>query len=217
MKVTTLACIQGAWLPKGTFTNILDIGAGTGILSLFAAQQMDGHIDAIEIETEAFEQLQENIVLSPWKQKITAHHDDIRNFTKYSPKKYNLIISNPPFFENQLTSSDDKINHARHETGLPLKDLVNCCDELLSNTGKVSILLPLIETSRLLELCASRSLYPSAQLIISDTKYKKPNAIVTILSRVQGKSYLQKLAIKTENNVYSKDFTSLLNAYYLYM
>lgn len=217
MKVTTVACIQGAWLPQGTFKNILDIGAGTGLLSLFAAQQKEGHIDAIEIEADAFEQLQENIAQSPWKAKIRGHHMDIRNFEKDTNKKYDLIISNPPFFEKQLKSSNDRINHARHEVGLSLETLVNCCNTLLADAGIVSIILPPEETSRLIQLCATRSLYPSSQLVISDTEHKKPNAIVTLLSREQCKPQLEKLVIKTKHRDYSKDFISLLEAYYLYL
>ena len=215
MKVTTVACIQGAWLPKFSPKDILDIGAGTGLLSLMAAQKYHGEIDAIEIEHDAFDQLKENITQSPWNNRIKCYHDDIKDFAKHNSKKYDLIISNPPFYEKQLKSPIDQINHARHEAGLTIEELIDISNRLLYEPGKISILFPPAETIKLTKLCKLNSLFLSNQLVISDSEKKEAKAIVTILSKKPTNPIIKKLIIKNENGMYSSQFNSLLEAYYL--
>lgn len=215
MKVTTIACIQGAWLPDFTPKHTLDIGAGTGLLSLMAAQKYPGEIDSVEIEHDAFDQLKENILQSPWSNRINCLHSDIKKFAKYSGKKYDFIISNPPFYEKQLKSANDKINHARHEAGLTITELIEICAHLTDESGKISILLPPTETKKLSELCVGKSLFLSHQLVISDSENKPPGAIITILSKKQSTLTVHNLAIKKDSGSYSSEFISLLEAYYL--
>lgn len=217
MKVTTLACIQGAWLPEFMPRSILDIGAGTGLLSLMAAQKYDCKIDAVEIDQDTYSQLKENSDRSPWKNRIKCHHDDVVNFTRHNSMKYDLIISNPPFYKNQLKSPDNKINHARHETGLSNEDLIDVSSRLISDFGKISILLPPAETTKLAELCRRKSLFFSDQLVISDSEKKEPNAIITILSKKPSNMISKNLIIKTESGSYSSRFISLLEPYYLHL
>lgn len=217
MKVTTVACIQGAWLPKFSPDRILDIGAGTGLLSLMAAQEYNSEIDAVEIEGDAYDQLKENITQSPWKGRIKCYHEDIRKFVMYAGKCYDFIICNPPFYEGQLQSSNIKINQARHETSLTIKELIGIAAQLLTKSGKISLLLPLSETAKLTELCKEKSLFQSAQLAISDTEKKESKAIVTILSKSRSKSVSNKMIIKNDDGGYSLEFQSLLKAYYLYI
>ena len=217
MKVTTMACIQGAWLPHLTPKNILDIGAGTGLLSLMTAQRYNCTIDSVEIDRDAFSQLKENVAQSLWKSRITCHHEDIKKFAKHTSKRYDLIISNPPFYSKQLKSSNAKINHARHDTGLTNEELVDISDRLLNDSGNISILLPLAESAQLHKLCEQISLFVASQLLISDSKGKEPKAIVTILSKKSLKTIAKRLIIKNDEGQYSQDFISLLDSYYLYL
>ncbi len=217
MKVTTIACIQGAWLPGFSPKEILDIGSGTGLLSLMAAQQYSGGIDAVEIELAAYGQLKENIAQSPWSSRIRCHHTDIKDFASESKKKYDFIISNPPFYTNQLQSIDPKINHARHEKGLKIHELVQVVARLLHIDGLASVLLPPEETNRLIDLAAGSSLFPTAQLFISDSEMKPAHAVVTLLSGKKANRETENLCIKTPENTYSPAFISLLRAYYLYL
>ena len=217
MKVTTVACIQGAWLPQLTPKNILDIGAGTGLLSLMAAQRYNCTIDSVEIEQDAFTQLKENVAQSLWNSRINCHHEDIKKFAKHTGKRYDLIISNPPFYSKQLKSSNTKINHARHDTSLTNEELVDISDRLLNDSGNVSILLPLVESAQLHNLCEQSSLFVASQLLISDSKGKEPKAIVTILSKKSLKTIAKRLIIKNDEGQYSQDFISLLDSYYLYL
>lgn len=215
MKVTTVACIQGAWLPDFSPNRILDIGAGTGLLSLMTAQVYGGIIDAVEIEDDAFYQLQENIARSPWADKISCHHMDINKFAVPAGDEYDFIICNPPFFGGQLQSADPKTNQARHQISLTIKDLIGIAARALTRYGKISILLPPLETAKLAAICEEKSLFQSARLAISNTEKKEPKAIVTILTKEPSKFKTAKLIVKNSNGVYSSDFQSLLKAYYL--
>ena len=217
MKVTTMACIQGAWLPDFAPESILDIGAGTGILSLMAAQKYNGSIDAVEIEPDAFQQLKENSTQNPLGNRIRCIHDNIIRFAASSSTTYDMIISNPPFYQNQLKSEDDKTNHARHETGLTILELLDICANLLHESGKISILLPPSETVLLHNNAMDRGLYPNNQLTICDSEGKKPKAIVTILSRKSTKVVRKELIIKNGLGAYTTDFIALLKDYYLYL
>ena len=217
MKVTTVACIQGAWLPDFFPANVLDIGAGTGILSLMAAQRYACPIDAVEIEHNAFYQLKDNIDSNPWNERIQGYHMDIKAFAKQSSKKYDLIISNPPFYQNQLKSLNDRINQAKHETSLTVSELLDVSSFLLSESGKISILLPLTESNQLSTIIPDKGLFFVDQLVISDTIGKTAIAAVTILSKTYKKPVEKKLIIKNENGSYTTDFISLVKDYYLYM
>lgn len=215
MKVTSLACIQGAWLPEINPGKILDIGAGTGLLSLMAAQKYKANIDAVEIEADAFHQLSENIALSPWSDRIYSHHQDIRFFAKENSRTYDLIISNPPFYQNQLKSGDLKIDQARHELSLTLPELLHVVHKSLAPDGICSILLPDKETQELLLLASSSPLFAIGQLIISDNPEKPAKAAVTLLSRNKGNNEQRYLNIKTSKKIFTSEYITLLRPYYL--
>ena len=215
MKVTTLACIQGAWTPGYKPQNILDIGAGTGVLSLMSVQKYKVPCDAVEIEENAYDQLKENIAQSPWRGLITSYYQDIRSFAQKRNNKYDFIITNPPFFEGQLLSEKPKQNIARHEAGLTLQDLLMVVSDLLTDHGRCSILLPARESDILLEHAEELSLFSIDKLLIQNTAEKASFATVTILSKNR-KSYLpQKLVIRGGRGDYTEEFKSLLKPYYL--
>lgn len=215
MRVTSLACIQGAWLPDIKPKNVLDIGAGTGLLTLMAAQRYHAQFDAVEIEGEAFVQLSGNVAQCPWTENIKCHHQDIRDFAKENSRAYDLIISNPPFYQNQLKSENSKINLARHDDSLTLEKLAEIIDRHLDQSGIASVLLPVEETRTFLLLAEALSIYPYNQLIISDNPYKKPKSKVTLLTRSSNNIRQQTLSIKNTHNEYSQEYITLLRPYYL--
>lgn len=114
MKVTTDACIQGAWTPVlPSVKNVLDVGTGTGILALMLAQKnSEITVDAIEVDKDAAGQARANVAGSPWRERINILEGDVRNYP--FDKRYDLIITNPPFFSNSLLGDDVNKNLARH-------------------------------------------------------------------------------------------------------
>lgn len=161
MKVTLDACIFGAHCAsflheKKHYEQGLDIGSGTGLLSLMVAQKGLKHITGIELDSAAAHQSIENIHESPYANKITIENMDIKNFQ--SQHKFDVIISNPPFFTNQLKGPDAKRNAARHNDGLSFQTLAACIKQNMSEQGVAWILLPFNEYTHFTECAIQQSL-----------------------------------------------------------
>jgi len=215
MKVSTDACIQGGWTPiESDVKNILDIGAGTGLLSLMLAQRTNKClIDAIELDEDAAKQTQENFKNSPWNERLHCIHADAKTFL--FDKKYDLIICNPPFFKNSLLGDDAKRNQARHTLSFSLEDLTNVIDVNLCDNGFASVLLPVTEQKQWMKLLYKNAFTVSHQLNIHPSKGKAANRIITVCSRKVFTTSHKDLFIRNEENNYSEDFEKLMRPFYL--
>ena len=216
MKVGTLACILGAYSNFPDPRHILDIGTGTGLLALMLAQRYPGtSIDAVEIETATYGQACENAASSPWGKDISLFHADIASFNPPHGAGYELIVSNPPFFENHKKSSDSKINMARHDDSLKMEKLLAAVSKLLTPWGRFFVLLPPSEAMRLGTLAPRYGLFPSAHLEIYNFPNKPCKAVILTLGRqkdILGKSAFY---IWRGQGAYSDEFIGLLKEYYL--
>ena len=146
MKVTTDSCIFGAWIVERLNQNpppahLLDIGAGTGLLSLMIAQsQPTAQIIAVEIEKQAAEQARENTERTSWRTQIRILNEDIKTFSPEN--QFDVIVSNPPFYEQDLNSPDPLKNQAHHDSSLLFSELIVQIDRLLNQKGRFYLLLP---------------------------------------------------------------------------
>ena len=224
MKVTTDACLFGAWVchemapHKNQPLQILDIGAGTGLLSLMLAQQFNhSTFTGVELDIKAAEQAQVNCAQSPWSNCINIVEGDILTFS--SPSAYNLIISNPPFYENDLKATSLKKNLAFHDNGIKLGQLLIRINELLKPGGLFFLLLPPKREADLLHWCefnelsiqASCHLRSTAKKSISRVFYrgcKSSNLSSTITNQTE-------LIVQGNNKGYSEEAYHLLADYYL--
>ena len=194
MKVCTDACLFGAYIANELqnipVKNILDIGSGTGLLSLMLAQKTTADIDTVEIDTIAFTQAKENIAQSLYKERIKIFNSDILKFTSY--KKYDCIITNPPFFETDLKSEDEKKNFAKHNTSLSLSKLLQAIDKLLIADGFFAILLPYHRSNYFEKESVKLNFYPIKEILVKQTP--KHNYFRTILffSRTKSSANQQK-------------------------
>ena len=219
MKVCTDACLFGAWvankieLKEINADNILDIGCGTGLLSLMLAQKTQAQIDAVEIDKNAFKQAKENINLTEWKEQINIHHGSIIDFK--SPKKYGLIICNPPFYENQLKSVDAARNKAMHATTLSYQDLIIALKNNLSQGGSAAVLLPYYAIKKFEETLLNHQLFIYEKCNVSHSPKHPFFRKIVIFSRVKKESSEYSISIKNNNNFYSEEFIELLKDYYL--
>lgn len=221
LKVCTDSCLFGAWVaneignrgfvPK----NILDIGTGTGLLSLMLAQKTVAQIDAVELDINAFSQASENVKNSSWPDQIMAFHSDIKLF---KPRhKYDLIISNPPFFQNDLLSKNNEKNASKHDSTLMLEDLINLVKNLLTDEGKFAVLLPWQRAEGFEKSASLISLYAESKVEVKQTPAHNYFRTMFIFEKKNTFSEKKSLTIKDSDNAYSKEFAALLKDYYLYL
>ena len=218
-KVCTDTSLFGALIEPNNTRNILDIGTGTGVLSLMIAQKTEGEITAIEIEENAYHQALQNVSESSWKDRIEVVNDDIKDYTKSSPQKFDLIISNPPFFQNSFKSDKNRKNLARHNDSLTLEELANCTSILLSKDGEFWVLLPEHESNILVKELASKNINLSKSIVVKNyLSDDKTSRIVNCFSFDKKEIVKKEIAIyQDKNREYTNDFVSLLKPYYLYL
>ncbi|MEY4541284.1 MAG: hypothetical protein RLZZ306_3041 [Bacteroidota bacterium] len=213
MKVTTDACILGAYSDLKKATTILDIGTGTGLLSLMLAQRSEAKIDAIEIDECAYNQAVINVNESIFKDKIKIHNTPIQKFE--TTNFYDVIISNPPFFQNHLKSQTTSRSNSLHTDTLSFDDLLDAVLRLLTLNGTFVVLLPAYESSVFEQLSTPKELYPQKKLTIHHRKGSKILRIITTFGRLKQEIINEELIIKNPDEGYTPDFQELLKDYYL--
>ena len=216
MKVCTEACILGAWFAEKirSYTYVLDIGAGSGILMLMLAQKIKGQIHGIEKDLACFRQLKENINHCNWKDKIRIFIGDVRTFV--FSEKYDFIITNPPFYENDLKSPDARKNLAMHASELSLGELLQTIDTNLTQDGSFGILLPYRRVDEFVRQTLDKGFHLSETLFIRQTP--RHNFFRAVLHFTRLKVHpvqSHELIIQDEKGKYTPEFTDLLKDYYL--
>ena len=231
MKVCTDACLFGGWVAQNESVikskQLLDIGTGTGLLSLMLAQVTEPFktiITAVEIEPQAATEAKSNFTLSPWKERLFLVNDSIQN---YAAKKrssniseqvfFDVIISNPPFFEGDLKSPDVNKNKAAHSIDLPWVTLIENVASLLAEEGSFFVLVPTLRAYTMQKLAESHHLYLTEEVLVyNDAKHLPFRAL---LQFKKSKSSVQrnKIIIKDAENQYAPAFTNLLSPYYLHL
>jgi tRNA1Val (adenine37-N6)-methyltransferase len=216
MKVSTDACIQGAWTPlTENIKRVLDIGAGTGLLSLMIAQRApDAYIDAIELNGSAARQAEENVAASPFAGRINVLNADATAWQ--SDEGYDLIICNPPFFRNSLTGPNAARNAARHTASLNLHSLIEVIARNLAIDGLSSIMWPADEQEAFAALAADSGLYMQRTLLVRDRAGTRITRIIGIYGRQNcAQPAVEELIIKSADGSYMPEFCRLLSPFYL--
>ncbi|WP_109832288.1 tRNA1(Val) (adenine(37)-N6)-methyltransferase [Reichenbachiella versicolor] len=217
MKVSTEACLFGAWVQANSAERILDIGAGTGLLSLMLAQRFDAVIDSVEIDEGAAHQASENFKESPWSDRLNIHHKDIQSFAESSSIKYDLIISNPPFFKSSLKSLSSTRNLALHQSeGLSASTLSVVIDKVLSNEGKAFVLYPEYESQLFSLEAKAKNLFAKPALIVKNQPNKGVFRIISEVQRNDFDAIPEQISIR-DGKEYTNEFVGLLKDYYLHL
>ena len=216
LKITTESCVLGAWVPiAAKVQQILDIGTGTGLLSLMMAQRCDASIDAVEIDHKMADLANTNFSKSPWTQRLNLIQEDIINY--HSEKKYDLIVVNPPFFAHHLKGKQQQKNQALHEDLLDQQTLLTSISRLLADNGRFAVMYPPFQADQFQLLCQSLGFEVLYTLILRDKADKPALRMIRLFGREQPLKMEETLIIKTSNGDYHPDFTTLLKPFYLRM
>lgn len=219
MKVCTDACLFGAILAEKIYreqnkvSNLLDIGTGTGLLSLQVAQKNSISIDSVEIDRDSYEQAQQNFSNSPWSKKLRIYNTNILDFV--ADKKYDCIISNPPFYEGDLKSDNSKKNAAKHDSTLKLEQLFKVIEEHLSPTGYFAVLLPYQRVDYFIALAADFNYKVQEKWMIRPTDAHPFFRGILIFSLDTTEIITNEIFIKDSTGNYTAEFVDLLKEYYL--
>ena len=218
MKVTTDASLFGAWITAQSHpaAHALDIGGGTGLLSLMFAQKNEAKIDVIEIEQTCFDQMKKNIESSKWSNRIQCILKDVRDYT--STHQYSIIFSNPPFHQGQLRSDDVAINLARHGDELTLELLFKKIKELLSEDGVFYLLGPAYRDEETISTASNNGMFVKTKVFVKQSIHHEPFRIMYAFSRTEHSDVVSdEIIIKDEKDQYTGKFIELLKDYYLYL
>ena len=219
MKIGTDAVLLGAWtsINKNPFS-ILDIGAGTGILSLMLAQRSHAElIDAVEIDDSAYEQCVENFEQSPWSDRLFCYHASLKEFVNEIEDKYDLIICNPPFYSEDYKTKSNQRDLARFQDAMPFKQLLESVSILLSENGIFSVVIPFKEEKNFTELASNFKLFPSNILHIKGNPNSEIKRSLMEFSFQNSDTTTSELIIETKRHEYTEDYIDLTKDFYLKM
>jgi tRNA1Val (adenine37-N6)-methyltransferase len=218
MKISTDSLLLGAWaIVSESCSVVLDIGAGNGIISLMLAQRIsDCKIEAIEMDKESFDECVENFANSRWKNRMTCFHAAWQDFVKYDFKsKYDLIVSNPPYYSENLPKNHSSKHLAKFSSSLPFDELIDGVYQLLSENGVFCVIIPFKEKIKFINKAESKNLFP---LKITDVKGNKNTQFKrSLIAFIKKKSDCKndELIIEIERNRYTDEYKNLTKDFYL--
>lgn len=216
MKVGTDGVLLGAWASVFQAKKILDVGTGTGLIALMLAQRNPtAIIDAIEIDVSAYEQAKHNIQESKFQERISVILTDFSTFS--SDQKYDCIVSNPPYFEENKRMQNSERKTARQQNNLSYHQLCEKASELLATNGRLQLILPFASLENIQEVAKGFGLFCNK---ICFVKGHENAAIIRVLLEFsfEEKSLItEDLTIEKERHVYTEDYIALTKAFYLKM
>lgn len=215
MKVGTDAVILGAWATQKKPKRILDIGSGTGVIALMLAQRFEAaSIDALEIDNKAVQQSKENIANSKWSNRVSQWHTSLQEFQ--SKHKYDLIVSNPPYFNNQHYAKEKERSQARHTSSLSFDDLLSYTEKLLNEEGSFQLIIPYREAKAFIQKARIHKLIPVKHTKIAHCLGKNFKRSLLSFQKKEAPMVESELYIKDFQSRFTDEYKALTAAFYLH-
>ena len=215
MKLGTDSVLLGACVDVDGVKSVLDVGTGTGVIALMIAQRTEGElqpqIDAIDIDLPSVEEAKENFENSAWADRLRVFHSALQD---YPLKEYELIVSNPPYFDNSLLNPDSRKSGARHTFSLSYIDILEYASEALSAEGRLALILPAEVEKNLIRVAASYSLFPLSILRVRTVERKSPKRIVIEFSRIKTETQISDLTMNRDGE-FTPEYRKLVEAFLL--
>lgn len=220
MKVGTDGVLLGAWARVGHCRHILDMGTGTGLVALMAAQRSEADVVAIDLDANAVAQAAENVESSPWSNRIQVLEADARelaNSTQLIPNSqlFDAILCNPPFFENSLKCPDSARTMARHTDTLSFDELARSAANLLAPQGELSVVIPYDRARDMTVSAACCGLFATRQTIVVPVEGGKPKRILMAFTREGAAHTPETLCIQDAQRNYTPVYIRLVEDFYL--
>jgi tRNA1Val (adenine37-N6)-methyltransferase len=216
MKVGTDAVLLGSWVNSTDSKKILDIGTGTGIIALMLAQKSSATIDAIDIDASACMQALQNANNCKWNDRIHIHHISLQQFAGSTHHKYDLIVSNPPYFVDSSKALEESRTNARHTDQLPFDDLLNGVLRLLSTDGKFYVILPTKESLVFRDMAEKQHLFLTKLTRVITRTDKPEKRLLMKFEFTQNELKEDSIIIEKESrHCYTDEYTELTKDYYL--
>lgn len=217
MKVGTDGVLVAAWADVSSADRAMDIGTGSGVIALILGQRTrpEAIIHTIDVDGNAIKQAAKNFDQSPWPYKFILHHTSIQEYARTSNDKFDLIISNPPFFTGGMLSENNDRNDVRHTTKLPHGDLLLAVSKLLRSTGSLVIILPYLQGLRFIEISASYRFYPGRITEVKSRVDKPVERLLIQFTKEKRQTVKEELIIHAEGDEFTPEYKELTKDLYL--
>ena len=215
MKIGTDAILLSRWVEVNSDDYVLDIGTGCGLIPLMLSQKGIRHADAVEIDRDSYEEASLNFRNSAWGEKLAVYHEDVKTFADKNIAKYDLIVSNPPFFFGDNVPQKTKKGLARHTNTLAYKNLLVSVKKMLKPDGRFALVLPAIESVAFLKIASELGFSLQKEMKIVPIEGKEPNRINMQLVVNQCKMISETFVLRYENHAFTREYKEFLKDFYL--
>ena len=217
MKVGTDAIILGAWSDTRNADNILDIGTGCGIIALMLAQKSSAQITAIDIDKESIKQAKMNFRNSPWNDRLNTKQISMQEFVRSTNQKFDLIVSNPPYFSQSLKPENIKRKVARHYDTLSFSGICSDTKTILNHEGSFYIVLPFQEKNGFTDIANDHDLHLSKEFRFIPVRGKTAKLVVLCFSHKNTETIIEDdIIIREADENHTREFIDATNEYYIF-
>ena len=216
MRVGTDAVLFAQWVGVSSSDNVLDIGTGSGIIPMILSQKGAGSVDAVELDADSYEEAKQNFSISAWSEKLKVFNSDVRIYADEVEKKYDLIVSNPPFYASDVKPIKEKKIMARHVSTLSFKDLLLSAKKMMNEKSRFALVLPFYESRLFIKEAELQGFYLQKEMHIIPIEGKDANRVNMqfVLKEVDSVE-TENFTIRNKDYSYTEEYREFLKDYYL--